>query len=131
MERRIIRYYDAKGRKGEIYLRCVFHYLIDEWNDKKQAEREDWKEWKLEDCASNYPCQANGELLNNTCYAHVLLMAISTEFDCGVFICMHAEFLLGNLPMNFNQNHATIYREKMLLSMLNQNKQEFYRFLNS
>ena len=86
----------------EIYLWCVFHYLINEWNNKKQTEREDQKDRKLKYCAGTYLGQNNGKCVSIVCHGYLILIAMCADNDCGVFICIHVEFLIENLPLTFN-----------------------------
>ena len=50
-------------------------------------------------------------------YVFSLLHTI-TGNDCGVFTCMHANFLANNMKMTFTQEHISRCRNLMALSIL-------------
>ena len=100
MQERRIQFYDSMGGGGMYYMRAILQYLKDEWARKNNGkELPHLSEWKLVTCTSDTPRQTN-------C------------FDCGVFTCMFADFLSMDYPLSFTQEHATRYRERIALSIL-------------
>jgi hypothetical protein len=43
-----------------------------------------------------------------------------TGFDCGVFKCMYAAFISKDYPLVFSQSYVAQYRERIALSILNE-----------
>ena len=96
-----IQYRDALGAPGKKYTSAVRQYLIDEMRDKKgvvmtQAQQD---EWVIEPTPDDTPQQENG-------------------YDCGMFVCMFADFILQNLPMKFTQADMPGLRIKLCYCIL-------------
>lgn len=82
-------------------MKGLMRYLQDEWNDKKSGEFKDSDLWKLVPSGDDVPVQPSGN-----------------DDDCGVFICMFADFISLNRPLTFNQEHITQCRERIALSIM-------------
>ena len=95
-----IQYFDSLGGAGKHYLKALLQYVKDEWESKNPGEElPDLKDWKLVSTTIDTPRQENG-------------------WDCGVFICMFADFLSLGYPLSFKQEHITQCRERIALSIL-------------
>ena len=99
MQEKRIQYYDSFGADGMEYLRAIMQYIKDEHMDKKKSPLPDEADWKLVPCQSDTPHQLNG-------------------YDCGVFTCMFADFVSKDCPLVFGQDHITLCRERIALSIL-------------
>jgi Ulp1 family protease len=42
--------------------------------------------------------------------------------DCGVFVCMYAEYLLFDLPLNFSRTDIFFFRSRICANILQQGK---------
>jgi len=62
-----------------------------------QAQMDEWVEMPMPPFES--PQQKNG-------------------FDCGMFVCMYADYILNNLPELFSQNDMPMLRQKILYCIL-------------
>ena len=80
------------------YLQALLRYLKDE--AKKISFDFNEKDWTLfvDDAI---PKQDNG-------------------YDCGVFVCMFADFLTDNLPFAFSQADMDLFRKKIFVSIKRQ-----------
>lgn len=47
-----------------------------------------------------------------------LLFPPMPDYDCGVFTCMFADFILADCPLNFSQEEIDHCREKIALSIM-------------
>jgi sentrin-specific protease 1 len=102
MQLQQIRYLDAKGGKGEVYTKAVKKYIVDEKKAKKgiTMTREEIAEWVIVPGSKDgTPQQENDD-------------------DCGMFVCMFADFLLENLPLQFTQEDIPALRLKICYSIL-------------
>jgi sentrin-specific protease 1 len=61
VQERRIQMYDSLGSDGMHYLQCIFHYIKDEHQDKKETPLPDVDHWKLVPCTRDTPRQQNGE----------------------------------------------------------------------
>ena len=100
-DKRIV-YRDALGHSGEIYTKAIKQYIFDEWQHKKgtpmtQVQMDEWVEMPMPPDSS--PLQHNG-------------------FDCGMFVCMYADYMLNNLPEQFSQDDMPMLREKICYCIL-------------
>ena len=68
-------------------------YLIEEHKARKGSDL-DMSAWQLIH-AKNIPCQTNGS-------------------DCGVFVCMFAEYLSWKAEFTFDQSHMPYFRKRMV-----------------
>ena len=100
MQERKIQYFDSLGFDGMVYMSALLQYLKDEWADKNQGqELPDASEWRLIRCTTDTPKQGNG-------------------FDCGIFTCMFAAFLVNDYPLIFNQKDMKHCRDRIALYLL-------------
>jgi sentrin-specific protease 1 len=97
-QKRIV-FRDALGHSGRKYTDAVKQYLADEMREKRdvshaetQAQLEAWDVQPLPPDGS--PQQQN-------------------KFDCGMFVCMYADYLIQDLPEQFNQEHMPMLRHKI------------------
>lgn len=97
-QKRIV-FRDALGHSGRKYTDAVKQYLTDEMCEKHgvphaetQAQLEAWDVQPLPPEGS--PKQENG-------------------FDCGMFVCMYADYLMQDLPEQFSQEHMPMLRHKI------------------
>lgn len=95
-----IKYYDSLGARNFKCLKLILFYLILEHIDKKNKEFvvDGWLLINVKDC----PQQEN-------------------VWDCGVFVCMFAEYLSRNAPLDFSQKDMVNFR-KQLFSELKDKK---------
>jgi sentrin-specific protease 1 len=100
MSEKRIQMYDSMGADGMHYLQSIFQYIKDEHEDKKKSPLPDEDQWQIIPTQRDTPGQKNG-------------------YDCGVFTCMFADFLSKNCPLAFSQEHITICRERIVLSIMN------------
>jgi sentrin-specific protease 1 len=99
---KIILYRDALGNLGQFYTNAIKKYIFDEWKCTKgipmtQVQMDEWVEKPIPPYDS--PKQGNG-------------------FDCGMFVCMYADYMLNNLPERFSQNDMPMLREKICYCIL-------------
>lgn len=100
MKEKRIQYYDSFGGNGEKYVRDLFRYLQDEHRDKKKCDLPEADSWTLVfRSVDDTPRQRNG-------------------VDCGVFVCMFADFLAQNYPLCFSQDDLPRCRERVALAIL-------------
>lgn len=87
-----IKYYDSLGGRNFKCLKIILKYLILEYHHKKEEE-----------------FSANGWMLVNVnkCPKQENL------WDCGVFVCMFAEYLARGAPLNFSQSDMHKFREQI------------------
>ncbi|XP_069364688.1 uncharacterized protein [Maniola hyperantus] len=92
-----IHYLDSMGGQNQACLDALLKYLRDEHMDKKGQPFDDngWRTETLKDI----PLQ-------------------STNSDCGVFLCVLAEFSARNAPYIFTQAHMPYLRRKAALEIL-------------
>jgi sentrin-specific protease 1 len=80
MEEKRLTIYDSTGRQDKQAIRNLWRYLNSEYVSKtNKSMPEDW----VYEHAPNTPLQDNG-------------------VDCGVFICLFADFISLNLPLIFD-----------------------------
>jgi len=99
MKKKRIEIFDSMGSNGNKYLRALFRYIQDEHLDKKKTPLPNADSWELVSNQLDTPRQANG-------------------YDCGVFTCMFADFLLHDAALVFNQDHIDQCRERIALSIM-------------
>lgn len=88
-----------QGDSGVEFLQAIFQYIQDEHKDKKKAPLPDVHEWRLVPCTADTPQQQN-------------------LVDCGVFVCMFADFVTKDCPLLFGQQHIDKCRDRIALSIL-------------
>ena len=102
MEEKRIQFYDSRlgYADGMYYMKGLMQYLKDEWRAKKQGNLPDADKWVLVN-SKDLPQQEN-------------------TYDCGVFICMFADFLSLERKPFLNQEQITNHRwrEKIALSII-------------
>ena len=84
---------DIETKRHQVFLEALFKYIGDEYKglSKPSPNFEDW-EFKVDE--ESTPRQRNG-------------------FDCGVFVCMFADYLFKSKTLQFSQEDVTDYRRKM------------------
>ena len=87
------------GSTNMAILRGVFRYLKDEYRRISSGEELDGRGWKWRKYPKNLPQQ------NNT-------------NDCGVYVCMFADFLSQDLPLLFSQQEIGVCRERIAVAIL-------------
>ncbi len=84
---------------GITYVSAIKKYLVEEMSKKKNVLVPD-DYWKVQ------PQQPSSSPLQNN------------QYDCGVFMCMYADFMLQNLPENFKQSDMPMLRRKICYCIL-------------
>jgi hypothetical protein len=97
VQERRLQFYDSMGGSGRQYLVELERYFHDEHKDKKKSA--DPRVWTLEPCTTDTPRQRN-------------------VVDCGVFVCMFAEFLSRDRPLTFSQDDIYNCRDRIAHSLL-------------
>ncbi|XP_060871989.1 sentrin-specific protease 1-like [Metopolophium dirhodum] len=92
-----ITHYDSilKGDRA-VYRDDVFKYLEQEYQEKfgESLPKNNWKKVK-----GDNPCQIN-------------------KVDCGVFVCMYAEYISRDVAFNFCHEHMLFFRKLMAYELL-------------
>ena len=104
MQERRILFRDALGNEGRKYVCAVFEYVMEEMQARKGhvMSKEEQDEWVLEfEVPGDSPKQDNG-------------------FDCGMFVCMYADYMLQDLPEQFTQQDMPMLRGKFCYCILTQ-----------
>ena len=47
----------------------------------------------------------------------------NNDYDCGVYICIFAEFITFNLPLHFEQKHIDMCRNRIAMGILSSTNQ--------
>ena len=89
----------SQGDHGLDFLQAIFRYIQDEHLDKKKTPLPNADEWELIPCTPDTPQQENGA-------------------DCGIFVCMFADFVTKNCPLSFQQRHINQCRDRIALAIL-------------
>lgn len=91
-----IKYYDSMGGRNFKCLKLILKYLMLEHDDKKGEDfhPSGWLLMNVKNC----PQQMN-------------------HWDCGVFVCMYAEYLSRGAPLNFTQQHMEKFRKQIALEI--------------
>ncbi len=95
-------YYDSmKGNNAEFFI-IIKQYLLDEWKDKLKCDKNkynlninEWDEYNTE----KYPQQENG-------------------FDCGLFTCKCADWLVDDLFPDYKQENMSYFRKRMIVEII-------------
>jgi len=95
-QQKSIKYYDSMGGRNFKCLKLILKYLMLEHEDKK-GEYFHPSGWLLMN-VKNCPQQQN-------------------FWDCGVFVCMYAEYLSRDAPLNFSQRHMDKFRRQITLEI--------------
>ena len=123
METKRIEYYDSLGHTHWNYLHDLFRYVQDEHKALFKTDM-DVKEWQLVPCQRNLPLQRNGKKYGShpicTCLLILLLTSVNKliGYDCGVFLCMYADFISNDNPIIFTQSEIDVCRERIALSIM-------------
>ena len=100
MKEKTIQVFDSCRGKYEAHVRGIYGYLVDEHRAKmKGVELPDQNKWKLYPKSPHCPAQGNG-------------------FDCGVFVCMYADYISNGWPLVFNQSHINSCCKRITLGIL-------------
>ena len=95
-----IQVFDSLRANHADLLLAIFRYLMDEHRSLYFGEElPDQKEWKLYAETPVCPGQTNGN-------------------DCGIFVCMFADYIANGWPLIFNQSHINTCRERIALGIL-------------
>lgn len=97
-KKKTIEYFDSFREKNIVCLQKIFNYLIYEHLNKKGYSF-DTRNWCLKNMTS-CPMQRN-------------------LWDCGVFVCMFAEHLARDAPLNFFQKDMKRFRKQLKLEIEN------------
>jgi sentrin-specific protease 1 len=102
MQQKCILYRDAMGGNGQKYTSAIMQYLGDEMREKlgvmmTKAECDLWHVQLIPPAES--PQQQNG-------------------YDCGMFVCMYADYMLQDLPEQFSQQDMPMLRRKICYCVL-------------
>lgn len=92
MNQKSINLIDSFGSVDNVALRKLQDYLAAESVDKLKRPLEG--EWKQKNC-KDQPKQQN-------------------KFDCGVFVCMYAEYIARKKELDFHQRDMPYFRMKMV-----------------
>lgn len=99
MQQKRILYRDALRNDGKEYTSVTMMYLVDEMQDKRN-EVINTAEWDVQEISpADSPQQKNG-------------------FDCGMFVCMYADYMLQDLPEQFSQKDMPMLRKKVCCCVL-------------
>ena len=93
---------DSTPRDGGMYIRNFIRWVADEGKQCDIVIDED--KW----------------FQNSRCLTESELPQQKNDSDCGVFVCMYADFLSDNLPLDFDQSHIGIFRQKISIDMVSE-----------
>ena len=100
MKEKTIQVFDSLHGNYTKSVLAIYRYILDEYRSKHDnTEMPDQKEWKLYAESPLSPGQENGS-------------------DCGVFVCMYADYISNGWPLLFNQSHINSCRERIALGIL-------------
>jgi hypothetical protein len=101
LKERTLQVFCSLGNRHKAITRIVWRYLKDEYKDKHLGkELPDQESWTFHYRTANSPQQRNG-------------------FDCGVFVCMTADFLSNGWPLIYTQAHVEHCRLRIAHGCLN------------
>jgi Ulp1 family protease len=96
---KVVQAYDSFGHSQWEVSNTILRYLQDEW--AQQHEGASLQGWSVSlDAVSDLPMQTN-------------------NFDCGVFVCMYADYLSENLPFTFTKRDLPFFRLRLIWTLLN------------
>lgn len=93
-----IEYYDSMAGSGREVLDNLMHWVRDEMEHKKKSVLDE-SEWETISHGLNVPQQTNCD-------------------DCGMFLCMFADFLARGANINFSALHMNYFRARMAHELL-------------
>jgi len=102
MQQKRILYRDALGGDGKKYTTVIMQYLGDEMRDKLSVvmPKKEQAQWDVQPIPpAESPQQQN-------------------KFDCGMFVCMYADYMLQDLPELFSQQDMPMLRRKLSYCIL-------------
>jgi len=97
MQTKSIYYFDSLGGNGDTYTKWIKKWLTDVAQTQYNFALVD-SEWTVQTPSAN-PRQKNGD-------------------DCGVFMCMCADFLSEHLPLVYSQKDMNYFRMKIATDLL-------------
>ena len=105
MDEKRIQYYDSLKWNGTKYLKGILQYLQDDYKRQFRSDM-DTSEWRLVLCTEDTPQQ--GAYNKNNAW------------DCGVFVCLFADFIAMDCDPIFDYDEASINkcRERIALSIM-------------
>lgn len=128
IEKKIVYYDSMLGVRGDIVAHVVEYLRL---HHQDSGTTDAFPDWEITMRASGYeftnhylayPTQKNGELYYVQCQTSATSLispnAISSGYDCGLFMLMYCYFISIGLPFVFDQSHMLMIRKRMLLSIL-------------
>ena len=100
-EEKKICWYDSLGKTDYYKLYHLLQYLEDAHKACTDPTKGtfDRDEWELVPCPLDVPNQSN-------------------TYDCGVFLCMFADFIMNDMPLVFSQEHINKCRERIAYQII-------------
>ncbi|VVC31999.1 Hypothetical protein CINCED_3A007028 [Cinara cedri] len=98
-EKKSITYYDSLGNRNFVCLKQILQYLMFEHFDKKLVEFLP-SGWTLTNMGRHCPQQSN-------------------LWDCGVFVCVFAEYLARDEKFDFSQKDMPRFRKQIKSEIIN------------
>jgi hypothetical protein len=126
-----VHYYDSMNGSGSTYLTAAMRWIGEEARDTTKTYRTtsvvvDSEEWSLRD---RYPpavmqgiCARHGvnheymtEQMQYTVDTTTYVPQQTNGFDCGMFVCMNADFTADDIPLvrAFSQQNMELFRQKV------------------
>ena len=99
MEEKTIQVYCSLFGSHRSSIKSVFRYLKDAYRHEYQKDMPSQQLWKLYQNTPHCPRQKNA-------------------YDCGVFVCMYADYIANGWPLVFNQSHMNHCRERIALGCM-------------
>ena len=96
-----IRYYDSMNGCGLKLLEALRQWLMHEALYKKNVVLDE-SSWKLIDSGEH----------------HVPVPEQNNFFDCGVFVCVAADFIQDDLPLTYSQENIPFFRQKIAADII-------------
>ncbi len=96
-----IRYYDSMSGSGIKWLKALLQWLKDETFHKK-GEVLDESSWKRINSGEH----------------RVLVPQQNNGVDCGVFVCVAADFIQDDLPLTYSQEDMPFFRKKITADII-------------
>jgi len=100
LEEKSIQVFDSLFGSHGARVIAIFNYLKDAYRATYPgSELPDQKTWRLYATNNHCPGQTN-------------------FYDCGVFVCMYADYIANGWPLIFNQTHINRCRERIALGCM-------------
>ena len=93
-----VKYFDSLGGREGKFFKSMKIFLQNETNSRKCVGEIDWNEWKFE-VVKSIPKQHN-------------------SYDCGVFVCIYAEYLAKGIEFDFTQRDMKLFRQRIKYELL-------------